>query len=137
MIGETAASNMHNMTNITNLTNLQTQQQLQVSSTMGKNIASQLRDQGIIPGAANLKNLNNINSAISAGAPSPYDINQFNTNQQMYQSFVRGTLAKKRQSQFSERKAAKEAERYQMQHNMAVRDFKDFADNEIANLQNM
>jgi len=24
-----------------------------------------------------------------------------------------------------------------MQHNMAVRDFKDFADNEIANLQNI
>mmetsp|Transcript_995 Transcript_995/g.1197 ORF Transcript_995/g.1197 Transcript_995/m.1197 type:complete len:88 (+) Transcript_995:438-701(+) len=34
MIGETAASNLHN------LTNLQTQNQLQVSSTMGRNIAS-------------------------------------------------------------------------------------------------
>jgi hypothetical protein len=38
MIGETAASNLHN------LTNLQTHNQLQISSTLGKNIAAQLHD---------------------------------------------------------------------------------------------
>lgn len=52
-----------------------------------------------------------------------YDINQYATNQQMYQSFVRGTLNKKRQSQYSERKAAREQERFHMQHNQAVKDF--------------
>lgn len=45
----------------------------------------------------------------------------------MYQSFVRGTLNKKRQSQYSERKAAREQERYQMQHNQAVKDFNEFS----------
>ncbi len=40
----------------------------------------------------------------------------------MYQSFVRGTMAKKRQSQFSERKAAREQERYRMQHQLGVDD---------------
>ena len=37
----------------------------------------------------------------------------------MYQSFVRGTLTKKRQSQFSERRAAREKN---LQHTMALRD---------------
>ena len=58
---------------------------------MSKNIA-QLRAQGLINNA----NLNNMSAGISAGNPSPYDINQYNTNQQMYQSFVRGTFNKKR-----------------------------------------
>jgi len=58
---------------------------------MGRNVAS-LRAQGLVGEA----NLNNISAAISAGAPSPYDINQYNTNKQMYQSFVRGGLNKKR-----------------------------------------
>ena len=57
-----------------------------------------------------------MSAAISAAGPTPYDVNQFNTNQQMYQSFVRGTLAKKRQSQFSERKAQREQDKYTLQH---------------------
>lgn len=110
---------------------------------MGRNIVTQLRDQGIAPGVGAInqantdiynpnitkQHLNNLSAAggvITAQAPSLYDINQFNTNQQMYQSFVRGTLAKKRASQYSERKAAREQERFHMQHNKAVKDFNDF-----------
>jgi len=44
MIGETVASNLQN------LSSLPTQNQLQVSSTMGRNIVNQLREQGIAPG---------------------------------------------------------------------------------------
>lgn len=44
MIGETVASNLQN------LSSLPTQNQLQVSSTMGRNIADQLKEQGLVPG---------------------------------------------------------------------------------------
>lgn len=44
----------------------------------------------------------------------------------MYQSFVRGTLNKKRQSQYSERKQQREQDRFQMQHNPAQKDFNEF-----------
>ena len=63
MIGETAASNMQNLTEIA------TQNQLQVSTTMNKNIGN-MRAQGLINA-----NLNNMSAGISAGNPSPYDIN--------------------------------------------------------------
>lgn len=38
---------------------------------------------------------------------------------------MRGTLAKKRQSQFSERKAQREHDKYTLQHQMAIKDFND------------
>jgi hypothetical protein len=124
MIGETVASNMHN------LPSLQTQNRLQVSSTVGRNIVGQLNDQGIGPGL----NLNNMSALLHQGSAmggasltTPYDLNQFNTNQQMYESFVRNTLAKKRQSQYSERKAAKERERFMLKHEQAVHDFEEHA----------
>ena len=54
--------------------------------------------------------LNNYSAGggIGMGVPSQYDINKETTHQQMYQSFVRGTLTRKRPSQFSERKAVRE-----------------------------
>lgn len=73
-----------------------------------------------------LNNLSAAGGVVVPQGPSMYDINQYNTNQQMYQSFVRGTLNKKRQSHYSERKAAREQERFQMQHNQAVKDFNEF-----------
>ena len=42
----------------------------------------------------------------------------------MYQSFVRGNLAKKRKSQFSERKAAREGQ-YTLNPQAGVKDFND------------
>ena len=45
---------------------------------------------------------------------------------------MRGTLAKKRQSQYSERKAQREQERYKMQHNIGVKDLADF-ENQLKN----
>jgi hypothetical protein len=62
-------------------------------------MVGQLRDQGLAPGV----NLNNMSAILHQGSAvggaslaTPYDVNQFNTNQQMYESFVRNTLAKKR-----------------------------------------
>ena len=60
-----------------------------------------------------------------SASPSPYDVNKFNTNQKMYQSFVRGNLEKKRKSQYSERKAAKDRERFLLERQFAVRDFEE------------
>ena len=55
----------------------------------------------------------------------------------MYQSFVRGTLNKKRQSQYSERKAAREQERFQMQHHQAVKDFSEEQRNVLGTKNNL
>jgi hypothetical protein len=62
-------------------------------------MVGQLRDQGLAPGV----NLNNMSAVLHQGSAvgggslaTPYDLNQFKTNQQMYESFVRNTLAKKR-----------------------------------------
>lgn len=130
MIGETVASNMHN------LTSLQTQNQLQVSSTVGRHMADQLRDQGLAPGA----NLNNMSAILHQGSAmggasltTPYDVHQFNTNQRMYESFVRNTLAKKRKSQYSERRAAKDQERFLLKHEHAVHDFEEHAKQKVYN----
>lgn len=73
MIGETVASNMQK------LSQLNTQQQLQVSSTVGRNIADQLRNDGVIP-HANLNNMSAMlpppnNIAQSSALANPYDIN--------------------------------------------------------------
>ena len=66
-----------------------------------------------------LNNLSAGGGVHQVGGPSLYDMNQVTTNQQMYQSFVRGTLNKKRQSQFSERRAAREKN---LEHTKALRD---------------
>lgn len=116
MIGETIASNMQN------LSGLNTQNQLQVSSTIGRNMADQLRNEGIIP-HANLNNMSALlpteplggTSPLAAAIANPYDVNSQNTNHQMYQSFVRGNLMQKRKSQYSERKASRE-NRYHLKH---------------------
>lgn len=85
MIGETVASNMQKMGTA--------QHQLQVSSTVGRNMADQLRNEGVIP---NLNNMSAIlptgNLAQSSALANPYDINSQQTNQQLFQSFVRGNL---------------------------------------------
>lgn len=67
-------------------------------------------------------NLNNLSAGGAIGlvnGPSQHDINLAQTNHQMYQSFVRGTLSKKRQSQYSERKAAREKN---LQHTLALKE---------------
>ena len=68
---------------------------------MGRNIVGQLRDQGIAPGAptqqaqtqvfpnqnimkTHLNNLSGAGGVIVPQGPSMYDINGYNTNQQMY-----------------------------------------------------
>jgi hypothetical protein len=77
MIGETIASNMHN------LSGLNTHNQLQVSSTIGRNMAEQLRNEGVIP-HANLNNMSALLPTEPLGGTSPlanpYDINSQNTN---------------------------------------------------------
>jgi hypothetical protein len=98
-----------------------------MSSTQGRNIADHLRDQGIVNGK-DIGNMSAILHQASGGvvsgmnSPFAYEANKQNTNQQIYDTFVRGTLAKKRQSQYSERKAMKDKERFLLKHHMAVAD---------------
>ena len=56
---------------------------------------------------------------------SIFEANKFATNQQMYESFVRGNLVKKRQSQYSERKQLRENEKYLLSHQFAVVDLQE------------